>query len=139
MNKNHPLEYHDLARIQIDTAIELYEVNNFVSALTLAGAGEDITGKLLIRIEKKPILHELQESIGQKTDASAKDIADSLNLIRNGFKHMVEAICELDIDVELQARILIMRAVSNYCLLQNQKTDAMDRFLDIFEKCTTNA
>lgn len=126
----HNLEYHDLARIQIDTAIELYEQNNFVSALTLAGAAEEISGKLLHRLNKPTILSELKSDLSAQYSVSEKEIADALNQARNGFKHYVEDNCEKDIDIECEARILIQRAVINYCRLCNKKTENMSRFID---------
>ena len=40
----------EIARHQIDTAIDLFlEDKDFISALTLAGVGEELTGKLIER------------------------------------------------------------------------------------------
>ena len=139
MIKNHNINYEDIARIQIDTAIDLYNENNFISAITLAGASEGITGQALINIGIQPVLHELAEKISKQSNLPVKDVIFKLNLTRNGFKHLVEEICEEHIDIELQARVEIMRAVSNYCKLSNHKTCNMDKFLTTFEKLTDAA
>jgi hypothetical protein len=138
MSKRHVIEYHDIAKVQLDAAIVLYEQNNFIPALTLAGAAEHVTGGLFKEIDREPILDSLKRELSVKTNMSEQEVADALNLFRNSFKHFKEVICEQDIEIEEQARVLIMRAVSNYCLLRKQKTDAMDRFIKIFEKRTNN-
>jgi hypothetical protein len=89
----------DIALKQIDTALELYfENKDLFSVITLAGAGEEILGKLL-KAQKKEnsseqrtkSLMEIYAALSQKhiEDKAARDI---LNKAKNSIKHMDDRI-----------------------------------------------
>jgi hypothetical protein len=123
------LEYYDIARIQIDAAIELYNSGNFICAITLAGAGEEILGKLLPPNAETAMRRLTKKVAPHFPELSEKKLTDNhLNLIKNGFKHLIEEICEQDIPIKLQAIQLIARASSNYAALTKAMTQAMVKF-----------
>ena len=57
----------DLAREQLDDAISLFRKKKFVSALTLAGAAEDILGKALSHRGQQNSLELKYETVEQLT------------------------------------------------------------------------
>lgn len=131
----HNIEYHQIASLQIDKAIELYSdatIQGYICAVTLAGAAEEILGKLCEDNGVQPVLNEVLYDLGQEfTDYSKQEIHDGiLNLPRNSFKHLKLDICEIDVDPRMEALLLIQRATINYCKLTRQKTDAMHRFFE---------
>jgi hypothetical protein len=125
------LEYYQLAEIQVETAIDLFNQGNFVCAITLAGAGEELLGKLLPSCAENAV-NTLAKAVSSiAPEQSHKQIIDSyLNIIRNGFKHLKEDICEQDIDIRLHAIQYIYRACTNYLILRNDLTPKMISFSD---------
>ncbi len=107
----------EIARRQIDTAIDLFlENRDFVSALTLAGAGEEIIGKLLERKRKKNILQQFHVEYQQTTaeKVSFSDFSREVNQARNALKHAndtKEDKCEVK---HWETLFMIMRAMTNY-------------------------
>ena len=118
----------EIAQRQIDTAIDLFlDDKDFVSALTLAGAGEEITGKLLDRKGWKNMLQKLhawyQEATGEKMEFT--EFSRKTNLARNALKH---ANSPEEDEVEIQrweAVQMIMRAMTNYKELVGSPSDKM--------------
>jgi len=118
----------EIAQRQIDTAIDLFlDDKDFVSALTLAGAGEEITGKLLDRKGEKNMLQKLhawyQETTGGKMEYA--EFSRKTNLARNTLKH---ANSPEEDEVEIQrweAVQMIMRAMTNYKELVGSPSDKM--------------
>ena len=125
------LEYYQVAEIQIETAIDLFNQGNFICAITLAGAGEEILGKLLppsAEIALKAMTNKISQIA---PELSPKEIRDNyLNIVRNALKHVKEDICEQDIDLRLHAIHYIARACINYASLQNTLTAKMVAFSD---------
>lgn len=118
----------EIAKRQIDTAIDLFlEGKDFVSALTLAGAGEEITGKLLERNGVKNMLQKLhawyKETTG--TEIEFGEFARKTNEARNTLKHANNP--EED-EIEIQrweAVQMIMRAMTNYKELAGEPSHKM--------------
>lgn len=118
----------EIAKRQIDTAIDLFlDDKDFVSALALAGAGEEITGKLLERKGDKNMLQKLhswyKETIGEQMEYG--EFAKKTNLARNTLKHANRP--EED-EVEIQrweVVQMIMRAMSNYKILVGNPSEKM--------------
>lgn len=126
------LEYYHVAEIQIETAIDLFNEGNFICAITLAGAGEEILGTLLQLLY--PSAEKAMDKMTQGVSAIAPELShkeirdDSLNIVRNGFKHVKEDICEQDIDLRLHAIQYIARACVNYVTLRDTLTVKMIAF-----------
>lgn len=118
----------EIAQRQIDTAIDLFlDDKDFVSALTLAGAGEEITGKLLDRKGEKNMIQKLhawyQETTGEQIEYG--EFSRKANLARNTLKH---ANSPEEDAVEIQrweAVQMIMRAMTNYKELVGNPSDKM--------------
>jgi len=129
------LEYYQLAEVQIETAIDLFNEGNFICAITLAGAGEEILGKLL-----PPSTEIALESLTKKVSSLAPELSpkqikdDYLNIVRNSLKHVKEDICEQDIDLRLHAIQYIARACVNYVTLRDTLTTKMIAFSNAHPK-----
>jgi hypothetical protein len=129
---------------QLDRAIQLFlDETDYYSSGTLAGAAEEILGKLLLKAGKE---HALDNAISvllkmlsatevdalseKPTQSPSGRISDVLNFYRNWLKHYQEDDFELYIDAEEAASELIDRAVSNFFQLTSRETQQMRRFLE---------
>ncbi len=143
-SKQHKLEYYQIAAAQIDQAIDCYKegtLQGYICATTLAGAGEEILGKLVsYQLNKSSALEENIISVLAKKgiDEKHKDFSklkkefiEMLNKSRNGYKHFKEDFCEEDFDPQIFAEMLINRAIINYDKIRNSITEKMDFFLDL--------
>lgn len=92
------LSRSEVARLQLVEAITLFVAKKFLPALTLAGAAEEILGKLLVRQSALPAVRESAQAIVQlreKTGLSVmagqseKELIDQWNIMRNMLKHLV--------------------------------------------------
>jgi len=141
---NHHLEYYLIASIQIDKAIDSYlegTLGGYICATTLAGAGEEILGKLLsYQLNEDAALNEIVISILEQHDIDKnhkdfsklkKEFRDMLNEPRNAYKHFNEEFCEKNVDPQFFAEMLINRAIINYEKLQDSITKKMGVFLEV--------
>jgi len=87
-----------VAQVQLTEAITLFVQNKFLCAVTLAGAVEEILGKLLQRKAELPVIRESTRAIQELRDRiglsamdgkSEKEIVDGWNAGRNALKHLV--------------------------------------------------
>lgn len=112
------MEKNDVALIQLERAIRLYLEGDFISALTLAGAAEEILGKQIkSRLnafeEQVTIIDSILTKWGVITDK--KDIRNHLNYPRNSLKHLkVGEREDFNYSFTEAALELIERAISNY-------------------------
>jgi hypothetical protein len=117
------LEKHDVALIQLNDSIALFTQQRFLAALTLAGAAEEILGKLLVRKGELPAVKEntaaierLRAATGLRIggDASERELIDGWNQARNAAKHLVGAEDQpLKINLCDEAYWMIRRAIAN--------------------------
>lgn len=86
----------DIAKIQLEKAIDLFIFEQFIPSITLAGAAEEIFGKLLLCQKMMPVLEESFGAIQGIRDAvglnlmdgkSKKEIIKDWNYARNNLKH----------------------------------------------------
>ena len=129
---------------QLDTAIRLFlNDRDFYSSGTLAGAAEEILGKLLENAGHEHALDNMvssvlrlltAEEVDALSDKPKKDprstISNELNFYRNWLKHYQKDDFELHIDTEDAAGELIDRAVTNFFQLTGRETKQMRRFLE---------
>lgn len=114
---------------QLHCAIELFLQNRFIPAITLAGAAEEILGKM---VKDKDLKHaqDLIIDFTIMTDRSRgrseKQIRDDGNRVRNFLKHRIKG--EIKIDIKVEAFIVIQRAIENYQRLGKPKSTLMDKF-----------
>ena len=117
------LAQSDIALQQLCEAISLFTERKFLPALTLAGAAEEIFGKLLARQAKQPVVKEsaqsmlaLREKFGLAAlqGATEKSIIDQWNVARNASKHLV-AVGDEKIRLNLcdEAYWMLKRALHN--------------------------
>ena len=102
-----------VAEHQLDAAIRLYlNADDFVSAITLAGAAEEILGKLLERRGNKHSVALFAESCVQigrhvfDTDWTTKHFVEMQTFFRNNLKHITDG-DSLDIPRQLPKRSLV--------------------------------
>ena len=130
----------DLAKEQLENALELFlRRGSFVSALTLAGAAEEILGKALSqRGEKTTLQHEYPlikpvEELFRNEPFSWKEFVEKKNLARNAAKHMKDAsVSIVTADLADEALWMIVRACDNHARLGLQETPLMKEFEDWF-------
>jgi hypothetical protein len=118
----------EIARHQIDTAIDLFlEDKDFISALTLAGAGEELTGKLIERAGGENMLQKLHAWYAEKTGEKINfgDFARNANFTRNTLKHANNSE-ENELELQRWETVqMIMRAMTNYKELVGKPSEKM--------------
>jgi hypothetical protein len=126
----------DLALSQLETALRLYfEGKDYASVVTLAGAADEVFGKLLTAAGKESSLETLKKAAcaiherlyGEPTPP--KQIADWANRARNNLKHWDEGDPMLvKFDLQQEAKDMLFRAIDNYWLLEENLSAAMEKF-----------
>lgn len=113
----------EIATSQLQHGISLFlEERELISAITLAGAAEEIFGKLAAQAGLIPALTRRTESARSlhkhlwKSDPGVKPFVDIKNKTRNELKHLVSG-TSIEINLEEEAMRLLDRAVENYRLL----------------------
>lgn len=124
----------EIAIVQLETSISLFEQKNYISSLTLAGAAEEILGALLKQCGKSDIVTELEEVLkkGLKSEDTKKNIRyEYLNKARNQTKHANRADENIvNIDYENEATCLISRAIVNLNKLTGYTVSNHDCFVE---------
>lgn len=131
----------DLARELLEVALSLFlKRKSFVSALTLAGAAEEIFGKALSSSGKQNSLdwkYEILEPVLTllRTPPSKKHFIEDENLALNAVTHMEFAGGpSVTLDLEDAAHSMIVRACHNYDLLGLSRTAKMHKFDNWFSE-----
>lgn len=125
-----------ITETQLFRAIELFCASeDFISAITLAGAADEILGKL---VKQKGGVNALDEEASYQCDmllsffgrsANPKEFKDMENFEKNQVKHINEPTIEFD--QEQKAVDLITRAIENYKkLYANDHKPAFTKFED---------
>lgn len=122
-----PLATHrqlDLAVEQLQVALDLFlDGKSYVSSLTLAGAAEEILGKLAASSGKGSLLKEELEmanylqKIWPGGETRWKDFIKDKNATRNSAKHLSEERA-VTVDFEEAASRMLVRALANRRLLE---------------------
>lgn len=118
----------EVAQLQLAEAISLFTEERFLPAITLAGAAEEILGKLLHRREELSAIKESARTIGSirlKTglpllgEKSEREMIDDWNATRNSLKHLVGPEDEpITVNFCDEAYWMIKRALENSKRLQ---------------------
>ena len=126
----------EIAQIQLNRSIELFfNEKDYISAITLAGAAEEILGKLL-KVEDKEIKNSLEEIIDitinnceerLNEEIKKKDIVSLANYYRDHCKHFKDG-KDTFFSVDFEAAHLIDRASRNYFKLTGAETEEMVKF-----------
>ena len=123
----------DIAVKQLETAIDLFvDRGDYISAITLAGAAEEILGVLVKRSGKCPAVDELCKALISKYVPTADSwyIRNQyLNKARNSLKHANHAKeDQIEIEVEPEAISMIARSLSNLITLDRSVPYNVDKF-----------
>jgi hypothetical protein len=124
-----------IAEHQLDRAIQLLlDENDYVCAVTLAGASEEILGKLLELRGHKPALASFAEACVQmgrhiyKESWSKKEFVTMENYFRDGLKHITDG---QPLAVPKAAAVeIIDRAIDNYWNLTGRESKNIRRFME---------
>ena len=111
-----------IALLQIEKSIILLtEYNDSISALTLAGAAEEILGKMAIHNGHTSMLENWNEFLGSLYDyvgkqrPDKKTLTDRHNKIRNEVKHNDTGTNNsVTADFDFEAEDMLLRAIKNY-------------------------
>ena len=125
---------------QLEVALKQFQLGNFFAAITLAGAADEIMGKVCRELNVQSSLETLQRAQvlynqiirpNHKIDEKKlkKRVADNANYAKNKTKH-INAILEPTVDFEPdeEARDLINRALDNWWSLGQPFTPEMSSF-----------
>ena len=129
-----------MAEHQLDRALRLFlDDKDYVSAITLAGASEEIFGELLKAQGKEHALDSFIRACVEtgkivfKEDWPRKHFAEMANYFRNGLKHYVDG---ESISVPRAAAIEILdRAIENCWSLTGHETSNVRRFMEEAHGC----
>lgn len=119
----------DAAIGQLDWAIRLFIDNKaYVPAITLAGAAEELLGKMVDNNSRKRIIESLTNKGHQE-----REIGMLMNRARNALKHGSEATQNpdgqsIEMELETEAIQLITRGITNLIYLDNSITSQTQRF-----------
>jgi hypothetical protein len=136
--KTETLTNLEIAKQQLERAINLFlDEQDFVSSLTLAGAAEEILGKILeIEMQAPHALNELINgslklngiSLGDPNEKQArKNIANTLNHFKNKLKHYNDQ-DSMTCSFDYYAVEVIDRAIQNYFKCTSDETPLMQKF-----------
>ena len=111
----------DIALIQLRTAVQLYNKGNYISALTLAGASEEILGQIAKSKSGTNALNDDKVWTDQIADyfkkqrPALKKIANVRNRVKNEVKHNDTGNNdEIKHDFKFEAETFILAAKRNY-------------------------
>ncbi len=103
-----------------------------VERVTLAGAGEEILGKLLARSSKKSMVDYLKDLDKRLSGGREFKVVNSeINGFRNSLKHANDK-SEDEIDVaegQEHAIAMLSRSLTNFALLEGKLSKNMEQFL----------
>jgi hypothetical protein len=134
-----PIETHSKAHIaltQLETALHLFdEGHDYYSVVTLAGAADEIFGRLLESRGGVSALVSLTKAAAaihlkvHDVPENEKLFIERANLARNALKHLKAGGADgVSIDIREEAADMLDRAVSNYWALFQTLTPAMEQF-----------
>jgi len=110
-----------IALIQLEQSLRLLEEGDSVSALTLAGAAEEILGRIASRKGYEPRVEYHAAWLGslydwaKKPRPTRKQLVSTINELRNHLKHQDDGRnISVEADFEFGAEDLILRSLFNY-------------------------
>ena len=117
----------EIAKRQLEVAAQLYvDGADYLAVITLAGAAEEILGKLLRRTEQKCMADHIVELDKKLTGGRPFNVvSDEVNRARNALKHARDQSEDLVKIEPGEATAMIGRALLNYVRLVGQPTPVM--------------
>ena len=135
-----PITIVDIALIQLRTAVQSYNKNNYISAITLAGAADEILGQIARKESDTDAALDEKVWLDQITDYFYKPrlplnkILKSRNKVKKQLKHNDSGInIEIKHDFKFEAETFILGAIRNYELITGHM-HAKDRTIISFWK-----
>ena len=130
------LDKQFVARTQLERAITLFAGPcDYVSAITLAGAAEEILGKLVTEAGRDNSVNSLARAAAAVHKLVTEEVleprvfVDRANRARNALKHLeTSASRDIAMDPHQEASDIINRAIDNYWLLTESLTPTMADF-----------
>jgi hypothetical protein len=125
----------EVAKKQLVKAVELFCAQEPLPAITLAGAAEEILGKL---VKDGGGTNALEEEVKDRCDlyqtvfgcpGEPKEFSTLMNNPRNELKHLMSG-NELELNLEEEAVNLIQRAIDNFQKLEPGPNTVFQRFDD---------
>ena len=111
---------NEIAEHQLATALRLWHEGDFLSALTLAGAAEEILGLRLRKLGREPSFNQMKSLIvalarqeGDNDPKTEKLVGALLNDTRNALKHY-DGDEALNLDLRADAAEMLERALANH-------------------------
>lgn len=126
----------EIAEHQLDRALQLFlDEQDFPCAITLAGASDEILGKLLEQRGEKHSLSEFTEACVQtgriffKEEWPTSHFVTLCNHFRDGLKHITDG---QPMTITRDAAIeMIDRAIDNYWKLLGRETPRIRQFMEV--------
>ena len=117
----------EIAKRQLEVAAQLYvDGADYLAVITLAGAAEEILGKLLRRTEQKCMADHIVELDKKLTGGRPFNVvSDEVNRARNALKHARDQSEDLVKIEPGEATAMIGRALLNFVRLVGQPTTVM--------------
>ena len=123
----------EIAKRQLETAIELYFAQKDTgSVIQLAGASEEILGKIAQRSGKKAMIDHLVDLDKRVTGTGRefKIVNQEVNGTRNALKHANDPF-ENEVEIESgYAESMLIRAIANYNKVNGKITPVMQQFYE---------
>ena len=128
------LDAESIAEQQLLAAIKLAAAGNWVPAITLAGAAEEILGKRLRKLGRPPSFDTMKAAVleiatqaGGNESSLERDISYLINLTKNELKHY-SGDEVLEFDLEKDGAEILERAIANYEMLTGTVRPEMLQF-----------
>lgn len=129
MEKISTLSAKEIAEHQLLAAIRLWKEEDYLSALTLAGAAEEILGKRLRKVGREPsfdqmksIIVEIARQYGSDESNLESLIGEMLNSTKNELKHYAGDEV-LSFDLRSDCLEILERDIANYHALAGKFLD----------------
>ena len=125
-----------MATRQLETALAIYfEGRDYYSAITLAGAADEIFGQVLRAQGEETRVEEIAKSVAAiykklyGTEITPKSVVSRANGARNALKHWsATQPLVVEFDVLEEAKDMLERGIANYWALHRDLTKPMERF-----------
>lgn len=108
----------EIAKQQLESAIKAFKADDKLAAITLAGASEEILGKLCKKADKNTAIEAMMPiAFSAIPSITETQLARTLNFPRNNLKHINES----DVDpveiLKMDAQLMLLRAMLNWMAL----------------------
>lgn len=129
-NKGSVLEYFEIGEIQINGSLDMYKLNNFICALTLAGAANQLLYELIKdnKGQSEPAFVKLKKILKENFSLTEEDEAE-LSLPRNALKHYMDSFCDRSVSIKEYSEIELCLAIKNYEIYTDKITGRMAEFV----------